>query len=231
MQEPSMTATAGPDFTYQQAPMVPPPPPAADWYRRVWVLPVAAGLVGLMIGAAGAGGDSGPTSAQLAAAEDRADAAERETDVFRGQAATAKTQAANAQADAEAAVKADADKAAAALKSAQDKLTLDIKAHEAKVKSDTAALDAREAKVSTLETVAKANEFEGEGIYLIPSDIKPGTYKAGPASSGNCYYARLTGPGGEIIDNNNTSGPVVVTIRPSDGALEVSGCETFRKVG
>ena len=213
-----------------------PPPPARSWYRSSWLPPIAAGLLGLSLGAGIAAG--GPSEEQLTAAETRADdtaadlaAMQMRLDSARDAAVQSSEMAQQAAAEAEAALKSDMDKLAADQKALADKTAAAEKALADKTAAANAALDAREAKVSTMESVAKANEFDGDGIYLIPSDVKPGTYKAGPSTSGNCYYARLTGPGGEIIDNGNTSGPVVVTVRPSDGALEVSGCQTFRKVG
>ena len=34
----------------------------------------------------------------------------------------------------------------------------------------------------------------------------------------------------DIIDNGNSAGPVVFTVKPTDKAVTVSGCETFTKV-
>ena len=93
-----------------------------------------------------------------------------------------------------------------------------------------AALDRRERKVTGLEHAWAANTIPGDGIFLVGSDIEPGTYKA-PASA-NCYYARLASLNtSDIIDNNNVSGPVVIEVLPSDKALELSGCANFHKVG
>jgi hypothetical protein len=56
-----------------------------------------------------------------------------------------------------------------------------------------------------------------------------GTYRApGPAS--NCYWERLRGFGGavdDIIANNNSGDPSVVTIAPTDKGFRTSGCGTW----
>jgi nucleoid-associated protein YgaU len=190
------------------------------WYRRRWVHFAVVGVVGLAIGAV-----AGNSAA--ADAEKRAVKAERAAEV-------ADEQRVKAETDMQTAVAAN-EKIAADLATADERALADAKtslaAREAGLKQKEAAVAARERAVGTAEAVAKANTIPGDGVFLIPSDVRPGTYKSGPPPSGNCYYARLTGPGGDIIDNGNTSGPVVITIRSSDGALELSGCAEFRKVG
>ena len=68
--------------------------------------------------------------------------------------------------------------------------------------------------------------------------MQPGKYKtAGPSDDnaiGQCYYARhKTGDGslGDIIDNNLTEGGATVTIKPSDGMFETTGCQPWVKTG
>lgn len=75
--------------------------------------------------------------------------------------------------------------------------------------------------------------FDGDGTYLIPADIKPGTYRSGKPDI-NCYWARLSDPSGglrAIIANNNSAGPSVVTVKATDKALQVTGCAPFTRVG
>jgi type II secretory pathway pseudopilin PulG len=75
----------------------------------------------------------------------------------------------------------------------------------------------------------EANNFSGDGTYLVGTDIKPGIYKADP--SVGCYWARLDSlDTSDIINNNNVDGPVVVEILSGDTAFMVSGCGDFRKV-
>ena len=76
--------------------------------------------------------------------------------------------------------------------------------------------------------------FPGDGVYLVPADVKPGTYRSSGTESGNCYWARLRSAGGgldAIISNGNVAGQVVVTIRSTDKAFESTGCAEWRKVG
>ena len=73
----------------------------------------------------------------------------------------------------------------------------------------------------------------GDGTYLVPGDIKPGTYRSAKPGSGNCYWARLKSAGGglgDIIANGNTAGQVTVTILASDKAFQTTGCEDWVKV-
>ncbi|MBA3802867.1 MAG: hypothetical protein H0X22_08175, partial [Acidimicrobiia bacterium] len=65
----------------------------------------------------------------------------------------------------------------------------------------------------------------GEGTQLVGDDIKPGTYIT-PGTDG-CYWERLSGLGGsteEIIVNDFSSGPRIVSILPGDVAFNSSRC-------
>ncbi len=65
-----------------------------------------------------------------------------------------------------------------------------------------------------------------DGTHSVGADIQPGTYRTREASSG-CYYARLSGFGGtldEILSNNNTNSPTVVTISEGDKGFESNRC-------
>ena len=66
----------------------------------------------------------------------------------------------------------------------------------------------------------------GSGKKLVGSEIQATTYRTRSASDG-CYWERLSGLGGtlqEIIANDNSSGPVVVTIASSDVAFNSTRC-------
>lgn len=78
---------------------------------------------------------------------------------------------------------------------------------------------------------APAVAMSGDGTYQVGVDVKPGTYVSKKPDSGNCYWARLSGQDGlgGIIDNNNSSGQSVVTIRKSDKYFESSGCSDWVK--
>jgi hypothetical protein len=74
----------------------------------------------------------------------------------------------------------------------------------------------------------KAPTIAEDGVFLVGTDIKPGTYKA--AGGDTCYWARLKNTAGEldsIIANGIGSGRQVVTIRKTDAAFETRGCGTW----
>lgn len=71
-----------------------------------------------------------------------------------------------------------------------------------------------------------------DGIYEVGTDIKPGRYKAN--SDNICYWARLSGLGGDlndIITNHLGGGQQIVTIKKSDVAFESRRCGEWTKVG
>ncbi len=69
----------------------------------------------------------------------------------------------------------------------------------------------------------------GDGVYTVGKDIQPGTYRTRVASSG-CYFERLSGFGGtldEIIANDNTDFPAIVTIAATDKGFKSQDCGTW----
>lgn len=69
----------------------------------------------------------------------------------------------------------------------------------------------------------------GDGTHIVGKDIQPGTYRTRKASS-NCYYARLSGLDGtpdEIIANNSTNAPTIITIDATDKGFQSSNCGTW----
>ena len=59
-----------------------------------------------------------------------------------------------------------------------------------------------------------------DGMFVVGKDIKPGTYR----TTGSCYWARLSGFGGElgdIIANDNSSGSAIVEIARGDVGFEI----------
>jgi hypothetical protein len=73
------------------------------------------------------------------------------------------------------------------------------------------------------------NPHFGDGTQRVGSDIQAGTYRTRKGSSG-CYYARLDGFGGgveDILANDNTNDPAVVTIQPTGAGFESRRCGTW----
>lgn len=69
----------------------------------------------------------------------------------------------------------------------------------------------------------------GDGTYQVGKDIQPGTYRTTVGSPG-CYYERLSGFGGtvsDIIANNNTDFPAIVTILATDKGFDAQNCGTW----
>lgn len=81
-----------------------------------------------------------------------------------------------------------------------------------------------------------AVETFGPGTWLVPEDIKPGTYRGlGDARPGyHCYWARLSGLGGELSDvianSGSQSGPIIVTIKKTDSAFTSHSCGDWKRV-
>lgn len=70
-----------------------------------------------------------------------------------------------------------------------------------------------------------------DGTFQVGIDIQPGTYRTRIGSQG-CYYARLKGFSGsldDILANNNTDDPAIVTILPTDKGFESQNCGTWTK--
>ncbi len=68
--------------------------------------------------------------------------------------------------------------------------------------------------------------YFSDGTHVVGQDVSPGTYRTRTGSPG-CYYARLAGFSGglsDIIANENTDAPAVVTISPTDKGFVSRGC-------
>ncbi len=78
----------------------------------------------------------------------------------------------------------------------------------------------------TVEPTTDPNPHFSDGTLEVGKDIQPGTYRTRQSSSG-CYYARLSGFGGsidEILANENTDYPTVVTIGKTDKGFKSTRC-------
>jgi zinc-ribbon domain len=82
------------------------------------------------------------------------------------------------------------------------------------------------------KAAADPNPNFGDGTHQVGTDIEAGTYRTREGSSG-CYYARLSGfQGGmeEIISNDFTNAPSIVTIEPTDAGFQSKNCGTWTKI-
>jgi hypothetical protein len=74
-----------------------------------------------------------------------------------------------------------------------------------------------------------------DGLYIVQTDIAPGTWRSSGGSDFGCYAARLSGFGGtidEVIANDiSTDGGLIINIAATDRGFETSGCGTWEKVG
>src|SRR6266550_6344408 len=81
---------------------------------------------------------------------------------------------------------------------------------------------------SNLARITKSKTRFGQRIFIVRTDIAPGTYRSG--RGGSCYWARLrsfTGSLSSIIANGNASARTIVTIGRSDRGFKSSGCGTW----
>jgi hypothetical protein len=79
------------------------------------------------------------------------------------------------------------------------------------------------------KAAADPNPNFGDGTHQVGTDIEAGTYRTREGSSG-CYYARLSGfQGGmeELISNDFTNAPSIVTIEPTDAGFQSRRCGTW----
>ncbi len=81
-----------------------------------------------------------------------------------------------------------------------------------------------------LSQITTSKTTFSDGMYIVGTDITPGTYKN--TGDQGCYYARLRGFGGtidDIIANNNVDAVTIVTIAASDKGFQATGCGTWTK--
>jgi len=81
-----------------------------------------------------------------------------------------------------------------------------------------------------LSQITQSKTSFGDGIYIVGTDLEPGTYKN--SGGQGCYWARLSGFGGtldEIKANGNTDTSTIVTIVASDKGFQSNRCGTWTK--
>jgi hypothetical protein len=85
------------------------------------------------------------------------------------------------------------------------------------------------AGTSTSGTQLGASAAISEGVNVVGTQVAPGTYRS---TAADCYWARLSGFGGEIADIiANSNGPSVVLIQASDRGFESRRCGTWTRIG
>jgi hypothetical protein len=79
-----------------------------------------------------------------------------------------------------------------------------------------------------LSAVLPPNAVIPNGVFIVGTDLRPGTYR----TSGDCYWARLsafTGGLDTIIANDNISGLARVAIAAGDKGFESNGCPGWKR--
>lgn len=103
----------------------------------------------------------------------------------------------------------------------------------ASVATTPATTTSKNANVKPAPTAKPKPTFAtfGDGTFQVGKDIQPGTYRMRQGAD-NCYYVRLKGFTGaldDIIANENTSNPAIVTIDATDKGFQSTGCGTWTK--
>ena len=90
---------------------------------------------------------------------------------------------------------------------------------------------------TSTEPPGPATTISRDGVFVVGTDVAPGTYKtAGPSNGSICSWARLNKLASitdmdAIIKNGNEMGPGFVTIEPSDVAFATQLCQPWQKIG
>ncbi len=195
----------------------------------------ASAVVAAVVGATGVGGcGSGESAKEIAQAKRQATQIESNA----SRSAAASVSAANAKAGAEitaarrkarailAPIKSDTQRARSELAKERQKLS----DAQSQVSAESSKLAGLQAQVNGTSAQVAKDSVPGDGTFLVNKQINPGTYQA--AGSSGCYWARLASADtSNIIDNNNSDGPVTVQIQASEFAFEANNCATFHRVG
>ena len=73
----------------------------------------------------------------------------------------------------------------------------------------------------------------GDGMWLVTQEVAAGTWQNSDSSQG-CYWERLTGFSGELFDiivNQFTFNPTIVTISSGDTGFHSDGCGVWTYTG
>lgn len=207
--------------------------PASPWWQRWWLITavavaIIAALVTVIVTQQIGQND---TQDQLATATRDLRSVTAERDQANSQLGDRASQQA---ADEAAVARIDAEQRAAQRQAEQQAEEQAVAAEEqaAADAAQQAAQAEEEARNAEAEQ-ERRNTLPGDGIVAIGLEKNPGTYRTdGPARGRSCYYAVLSAPSGpgvsNIIDNNNTDGPGIVTLANGQ-YFEASGCSVWRR--
>jgi hypothetical protein len=181
--------------------------------QRRWVKPVlftAGGIVLLLIGVGI--GAAGSSQASLVASQ--------KAQITRLQAKVS-TEQAN--------VTSEQNKLAVAQQTAQDAVSKANAAAAAKYASRENTVQAMQHKLARELGIVAKSTISADGVYVVGRDIPSGTYHT--SGGGQCYYATLGSTDtGNILDNNNITGPATVDLSGA-AAFQISGGCTWHKIG
>ncbi|MDQ1544331.1 MAG: hypothetical protein QOK08_1969, partial [Actinomycetota bacterium] len=114
--------------------------------------------------------------------------------------------------------------------SLQDKVN-SYKAQQSEFDAEKATVDAEKAQQDAAAAVQAANTIPGDGVYIVGTDIKPGTYRS--QDNSGCYWERdrdANGDLGSIIANGNVNGQAVINIKSTDKIFTTNGCSDWTKI-
>ena len=93
--------------------------------------------------------------------------------------------------------------------------------------SPSAAVAPAAKTVPSAEPASDPFPHFGDGTHVVGTDIVAGTYRTREAAEG-CYWERLSGFGGsDILANEFTELPTIVTISATDAGFRSTGCGTW----
>lgn len=178
------------------------------WWKRKWVIGVAAGIVGVGIGGASSSADP-KTSPEYKTLSTKL--ADTKVDLSQAQTQAAKV-----------------DEVDARQKKLDDR-EKELNTQAEGFASQKKDLAKREKAVGIRAKEISDNTIDGDGMYEVGKDIKAGTYKT--KGGADCYYAVLKDAKGgldAIIQNNNISGSGVVSVSKGQ-YLQLSRCSEWVK--
>jgi hypothetical protein len=116
-----------------------------------------------------------------------------------------------------------------AQQTAQDAVSKANAAAAANYASKVATVQAMQRKLARELGIVAKSTISADGVYVVGRDIPSGTYHT--SGGGQCYYATLGSTDtGNILDNNNITGPATVDLSGA-AAFQISGGCTWHKIG